>query len=290
METLSILQDDENYLVEQVSDNGVLLVRKSLKETTNERRRATFLNEIQGTKRFWELANAHPDWGLSIPRTIAQGDTWVVREFIDGNELMANDNSSARLGRLAHILAAIDTIAPQKTDPLEQDSAPYTNIRRRFDVWTKKPLEEGVLDMSAYKAANQLIEEYQPVLEPRYAHGDMSPFKHVFVTPQDTVAFIDFEHYSPVKSRYYDVAYAYSRLRMQAAGTEQAREFLNEFLGAADPAPNQKEQLLAIMTQRAIGMHFDALNDYKKGIDYRRRAQEFLAICLERNINRLVGA
>lgn len=294
MEKLATLQDDEDYLVEKFRDDGVLVVRKSVKRTTDERRKATFLNELQGTERFVQLADAHPEWRLKVPRIIARDATWVIREFVDGDELMERtisvQESKVRLGQLAAVLAAIDKISPQETKVWEQDSAPYTDIRRRFDVWSKSPLEARVLDVSAYEAANQLIEEYSSILEPRYAHGDMSPFKHVFVTPKDTLAFIYFEHYSPMKPRYYDVAYAYSRLRMQADLPEVAGVFLREFLRVAESVPNQKEQLLAIMTQRAIGMHFDALNDYKKGSDYRRRAQDFLTVCLERDVDRLIEA
>ena len=294
MEKLAVLQDDENYLVEQVRYGGELAIRKSLKATADERRRATFLNEQQGTKRFGELATAHPEWGLVIPRIMTQHDTWVLREYVDGTELVALDMSleeaRVHLGQLAHVLAAVDTVSPEKAEPWDGDSAPFANIRRRFDVWSEGPLKEDVLDTLAYKAANELIDEYQSLLAPRYAHGDMSPFKHVFAMSQGLLAFIDFEHYSPLKPRYYDVAYAYSRLRMQAHHRGLAGVFLSEFLRAADRVPNQKEQMLAIMTQRAIGMHFDALNDYKKGIDYRKRAQDFLTVCLERNIDRLTDA
>lgn len=294
MEKLATLQDDENYLVEQVRYGRELAVRKSLKSTADERRRATFLNELQGTKRFGALAAAHPEWGLVIPRILVGHDAWVLREFVDGNELvtfnMSHEEARVRLGQLAHVLAAVDTVPPEKAEPWDGDSAPFANIRRRFDMWSKGPLKEGVLDTLAYKAANELIDEYQPLLEPRYAHGDMSPFKHVFALPQGLLAFIDFEHYSPLKPRYYDVAYVYSRLRMQAHHEGLAGVFLSEFLRVADGVPNQKEQLLAIMTQRAIGMHFDALNDYRRGIDYRKRAQDFLTVCLERNIDQFTDA
>lgn len=291
MEKIFILQDDDNYLVEQLYEGDTWVLRKTVKETMSKHRRATFANECTGMERFRELAVAHPEWGLMVPRIVAKGEGSVTREFINGDELVNQrttvEDGRLRLERLAGVLAAIDSVVPPPTDLREEDSAPYTNIRRRFDVWSEVPLKEGILDREAYEAANQLIQEYQPFLEPRHAHGDMSPFKHVFVMSDDRLAFIDFEHYSTMKPRYYDVAYCYSRLRMQAKDRRLSGVFLEDFIREADKTQHQKEQLLAIMTQRAIGMHFDALNDYKQGDDYRERAQEFLGLCLQRDIDAL---
>lgn len=70
--------------------------------------------------------------------------------------------------------------------------------------------------------------------------------------------------------------------------SELAGQFLGYFLERAEPGPYQKEQLLAIMTQRAIGMHFDAFNDAPQGQDYTNRAKRLLALCLTRDLTSLL--
>jgi hypothetical protein len=292
MKTLEILQSDDTFRVDLVEIEGRHAIRKSVQPSANERRRGLLTNEIAGMDYFYQLASAHSEWQLRVPQTLSSGEGWVVREFIEGEALLEKeddlDGSIGKLTRLATLLAAIDDVIPGKVKNEADNSAPYTNIRKRFDVWSAGPLKEGILSAQVYAAANALIEEYQPLLEPFHAHGDFTPFKHVLMMPNSEFGLIDFEHFSTDKPRYYDLAYAYSRLFTQGKDRRLAGELLRLFTEKARLVPHQKEQILAIMTQRAIGMHFDALNDASRGVDYIDRAQQFLNLCLTRDVTSLI--
>jgi len=283
-----ILQDDENYRVEHLDWRGKDALYKGIKDTLSDERRKAFQNEIVGMQTFRTLAVKHPEWQLVVPEVFEEGDDYVVRDFIEGEELLSpettREEAKARLARLAEVLAGIDLVQPDQGYTPGRDSAPYIDIRRRFEAWGKAPLESGMLVADDFAAANSLIEEYQAHLQPRYAHGDMSPFKHAYLLPGESLGFIDFEHFSPQKPRYYDAAYAYSRIFTRSSNPGIAGDFLQHFLEISEPAPRKTEQLLAIMTQRAIGMHFDAYTDAQKGEDYAARAQLLLRLCLSRNV------
>jgi len=287
-----LLQNDENFRVELIDWHGQHAVRKNLQPSTNERRQKTFQNEITGTELFSEIVYAHPDWHVKVPRTFEKGEGWVIREYLEGETLCTEESrleqAAPGVKRLATALAFIDRVEPDlNIAPPFEDSAPYTNIRKRFETWSKGPLESSILAHEAYESAQQLIATFQPYLVPRYAHGDVSPLKHVLVDATGTIGLFDFEHFSSQKPRYYDVAYCYSRLFTRVGDKRIAGSFLNSFLEVAETPPHQTEQLLAIMTQRAIGMHFDAFNDRAKGVDYVDRAQELLALCLQGDVMRL---
>lgn len=283
-----VLQDDENYRVERVDWQGKDALRKEVKNTLSDERRKAFQNEMVGMRTFRTLAAKHPEWRLVVPGVFEEGDDYVVREFIEGAELLSpettREEARPRLARLAEVLAGIDHVRPDQNYAPGRDSAPFTDIRRRFEVWSKAPLESGMLAANDFAAANLLIEECQAYLQPRYAHGDMSPFKHAYLLSRGVLGFIDFEHFSPQKPRYYDVAYAYSRMFTRSSDPRIAGDFLQHFLEISESAPRKTEQLLAIMTQRAIGMHFDAYNDAQKGEDYVARAQLLLRLCLSRSV------
>lgn len=288
---MKVLQNDDNFFVAIVEHNGAPAILKRIQSGISGQRKQIFLNEHEGMMQFARLAREHPEWNLKVPTVYESNDEEVVRELIEGEELFSNDMEQnvavERLKRLASLLAKIDTITPDPTsDDVVNNSAPYKNIRRRFDVWSKLPLETGLLTQKKYMAANQLIDEYESHLEPRYAHGDISPFKHVFITADNHLGLIDFEHYSAYKPRFYDVCYAYARLFTLAEDMNMAKELLRHFMSEVDDL--SEPQLLAVMTQRAVGAHFDALNDYKKGEDYRERAKAFLDLCLSRDTNALL--
>jgi len=289
---MEVLQDNDSFFVGRDLWQGKPAIIKRLQPTTSQSRRAGFRNEIAGMQRFGTFAHEHPEWGIKVPKVYAVSEDEIVREYMQGQELVTEktldvDSAKLRLGKLARTLAAIDMLIPGTDDDVVgENSAPYTNIRQRFEIWSKGPLEAGLLSEEGYAAANELIEEYQPYLTPRYAHGDMSPFDHVFLTPDNSIGLIDFEHYSSQKPRFYDLCYTYTRLFTRAQDPALAGYFLGEFIAVSKSM--DERQLLAVMTQRAVGMHIDALNDYKQGKDYRKRAQKVLQLCLRRDIDALI--
>lgn len=286
-----VLQNDDNFFVATTEWRGERALLKRQQPTTPEARKEGFQNEILGMQAFRALAVQHPEWKLVIPAVYMATETEMIREFIEGDELLkegvAQEQAVGRLKQLARILAGIDEIAPDLSQPeATKNSAPYNNIRLRFEAWSQPALKAGILSNEQYAAANALIDEYQPHLTARYAHGDMSPFNHVFMQEDGKLGLIDFEHYSAYKPRFYDICYAYTRTFTQADNPALAGTLLREFTKRASDIDDR--QLLAVMTQRAIGMHFDALHDATPDKNYTARAQEILRLCLLRNIEALI--
>lgn len=269
-----VLQDDEHFRVEVVRWNksnhkSKAAVLKTMQGTTEERRRDGFRNETVGTAMFRHLAKSHPEWGLVIPRTYVVTDTWAVRRLMRGEPILKEgtehqdiDTTKARLAQLARTLALIDAVEPDISAPDDpRNSAPYNNMLVRVPIWAASPLKDGLLAQDELTAASEFIEANQKYNVPRYAHGDLMPYAHVFGRPDGRLAFIDFEHYSAQKPRYYDAAYCYSQMLVKASDPHLAGYFMGEFLEAAEPTAHQSEQLMPVLAQRAVRMFFDASFD-----------------------------
>lgn len=269
-----ILQDDEHFRVEVVRWNknnhkSKAAVLKAMQGTTNERRQDGFRNETVGTAMFRQLALAHPEWGLVVPRTYVATETWAVRRLMSGEPILHEgsehedtDTTKSRLAQLAKTLAMIDAVEPDISAPDDpRNSAPYNNMLVRVPTWAADPLEKGLISQDELTAASEFIEANQSYNVPRYAHGDLMPYAHVFARPDGRLAFIDFEHYSARKPRYYDAAYCYSQMLVKMPDPALAGYFMNTFLEEAETPPHQAEQLMPVLAQRAIRMFFDASFD-----------------------------
>jgi hypothetical protein len=269
--TGQVFQDDEHFRVEVVrwpKKNGTVktAVLKTMQDATSERRQDGFHNEAVGTETFRRLARSHPEWGLVVPRTYASEKTWAVRRLMSGGPILHQgteyqdvDRTKMLLAKLARVLAMIDSIEPDiSADDDPRNSAPYDNMLARVPAWAADPLRDGLLSPNDLAAATDLIGINQQLYMPRYAHGDLMPYAHVFARTDERLAFIDFEHFSARKPRYYDAAYCYAQMAVKMPDPELAGYFIDEFFGAADPAKHQTEQFMPVLAQRAIRMFFDA--------------------------------
>jgi hypothetical protein len=274
--TGQILQEnDEDFFVEVIEwpkRLGVAkkAVLKRFEPTILDRRRDGFANESVGTRVFRKLAKSHPSWGLVVPRTYAEGNTWSIRRFMKGEPLLSEGaeyydrhETNGRIGKLALLLAHLDSIEPNIDIPDDpHNSAPYDNIMVRTPHWAKFPIESGLLTQSDYDAVENLTVANKELLVPRYAHGDLMPYAHVIVRPDGRLSFIDFEHFSARKPRYYDAAYCYAQIYLKAPDTELAGMFMEKLLESADSPEHQTEQMMTVLSQRAVRLYFDA--DFEK--------------------------
>ncbi len=295
--------DDGDFRVEVVrwrKENGreKTAVLKTMQGTILERRRSGFANESLGTEAFRALALEHPEWNLVVPRTYAESDTWSIRRFMrgepllrEGTELTNLAETTRRLGKLAGLLAMIDQVEPDTSAPDDPwNSAPYDNMLVRMPQWAIRPMEDGLLSPDDLAATTDLITRNEQYLVPRYAHGDLMPYAHVLVRPDDRLAFIDFEHYSARKPRYYDVAYCYAQMFTKIATPSLAGYFMEEVLDKMEPVEHQTEQMMAVLAQRSIRLFFDA-SFAKLAKDHHKveRTQRLLDICHTGDLDTLVN-
>ncbi len=234
---------------------------------------------------------------VRAPKMEAFGEGWYVCESLAESPLIAHENActahevAESAEELSRILAGLDrafTDTPLFEAIVEEsESAPVTDILRRVDRWVSLPLEEGLITAERVAQAKACIGAGVTGLRPRLQHGDFVPW-HVFRTGRRTYAVVDGEHASLLKPRFYDLAYLYARIwtRMHAPGI--ARAVVRSFLAAAEIEYAQfTAQFLTILTQRAIGMHLDALNDRQTN-DYIAEAQALLTNCLGQDIDELI--
>lgn len=281
----SILQDDNNFLVELIEWQGVLAVRKTAKPTAPRTRIDRLQNDVLGMRFFGGLQKEHPEMKLYAPNVYDSGEGFYIREFIEENCLLDEkaslDDAKERLETLADLLAAIDKIDPTE-DMGYTGSSNYKNLEQSIGRWADENVEDGLINPIHAARAKEISHGWEKYLEPRIAHGDMSAYKHSFLRPDGLVALIDFENFTTHAARYFDAAWTYTRLYSFASTEEIPRYFLAYFIDKTVPAEHKSAQLMAVILQRTLGMQKDADVDLSsKGIDYRNRAKELLELALQ---------
>lgn len=229
--------------------------------------------------------------GLKIrtPEIIERGNDWYVARWIEGAPSMRPDDPAEKFGQFtddyAACLAALDAVRPEwipTPPPASDNSTPYDQLDRRWGRWAERPLAEGLLAPEQLAGAQQLIHDYRPHAMPQFQHGDFVPW-HILIDANEDWWLIDGEHASTHKPRYYDLAYMYSRVFTRLHSHEGAAQLLANFERHAGISRDELyPAFLPVLTSRAIGMHFDAINDLYGG-DYRGDAQDLLARCLSRD-------
>lgn len=301
--TGQILQEnDEDFFVEVVQwhkNKGVAkkAVLKTFEPTILERRRQGFANESIGNRAFRKLAKDHPEWGLVIPRTYAEGDEWSIRRFMEGDPLLIEGQeyddkaqTYCKVGQLAVVLAEIDKIDPDLSIPDDShNSAPYDNMLIRTPIWAERPISSGLLRQSDYDAVETITKANQDLLVPRYAHGDLMPYAHVIHRPDGRLSFIDFEHFSAHKPRYYDAAYCYAQMYLKAPDTTLAGFFMQKLLESVDTPDNQSEQFQTVLAQRAVRLFFDAdFENLGPNTSNVRKTKELLDLSIDGSLDDLM--
>ncbi len=279
----------EIFDLEIVDWQGAKAVKKTAKPDAPQARIDRLQNDVYGMQFFDQLAGKHPAIELYIPEVFETSEKSYTREYIPGqpliNEQMDLSEAAPKLDKLAQVLAEVDKIEPYG-DIKFVGSSDYRNILSSVNKWSSQQIHEGVNTKERVDAAIQKIVELSKYLRPRIAHGDMSPHKHVYLK-DGKIALIDFENFTPNAARYYDAAWAYARLYAVAKTPDIAKYFLKSFIEKSVETEHKEEQLLAVLTQRILGLQYDASVDYRKGLEYRTRAVKLMDICLEGNLDLL---
>jgi predicted Ser/Thr protein kinase len=289
--TNQILQDDEVFRVEVVSQDGQLVVKKNAKLSTPPKRIKRMLNDIYGMEFFRDLCHKHPELNLHVPTVYKYGDDFYVREYISGesvvSETMSLEQAGPRLDKLAKLLADIDRLEPYGEAHF-MGSSDYRNLYKSIFEWTDENLVDQLINQADAERLKQISKPLEHFLQPRIAHGDMSAYKHAYFQDKDKVALIDFENFTPSAARYFDAAWNYTRLYSFAKTTNIPKHFLKSFITQAQKADYQTEQLMAVLIQRTLGMQKDADTDArKKGINFKSRARELLDLVLQNKLELL---
>jgi hypothetical protein len=279
-----ILQDDKDFLVEVIDWHGKEAVKKTPKSTTEPKRIERLKNEAYALGFLSDLTAKHKDLNLYVPKLYNFSDNCVTREYIDASPVvtpdMADYEAARRLDKLAALLADIDRIKPYGEVKFV-GHFDYRDIKKNFPKWTKEPMDDGQIKQSEIDKIKQLIIEREEYLQPRFAHGDLSPQAHAFLMENGKIAWVDLENFTPNGARYYDVARTYMRLYSFQKSTQTPRRFLTSFLEKADGIPHLEEQMLAIFLQQSLGIQYDSWYEAKVRTDFRDRAREVLDIALQ---------
>ena len=184
-----VLQDDEDFLVRVIDWHGLPAVKKSVQPTTEPRRIKQLKNEVRGLEFFAGLAARHPTLNLYIPKLYEAGNDFIITEYIDKPAVGDNPRN---LDKLAKLLAGIDRIEPFGEAAITPHYE-YKNIRLHFAKWTPIALENGMLTQAQLDTANKIIDKNEPLLRPRIAHGDLSPYFHAFMVDGNKISLLDLE-------------------------------------------------------------------------------------------------
>jgi hypothetical protein len=283
-----ILQDDVNFRLEVIDWNGQKAVKKTAKPTAPKSRVERIKNDIYGMRFFAEMEDKFPHLKLSAPKVYEEGSLHYIREFIEDDPVAQEDaeseQASARLERLAKLLADIDRIEPYGEVKFV-GSSNWKNLYKSIERWSDENVADSLITEAQAGRIKEISADLGELIRPRIAHGDMSPYKHAYLRPDNKITFIDCENFTPEAARYFDVAWSYTRLWSFALTTDIPKQFLSAFLAEANQTPNQAEQLMAVLIQRTLGMQKDADADLKnKGVDFRNRAQELMELVLENKL------
>lgn len=246
---------------------------------------------IQGEKLWHDfmqhMQQIRPDLQVRSPGIIDyRPNNSIDFEYIEAPFLAKRDNHNGLVHhteKLADIMVAIDTVAaswtPTVTIDPEKERAPYFQIDRRWDAWLERPLQQGLITQPQIEEARHQVRRLEHLLQPRLQHGDFTPW-HIFVKGDEWIIY-DAEHASPLKPRFYDLAYCYTRVFTLLDDKEAAFRIVQAVSAKIDMEQDDFLQcFLPVVTSRSIGMFVDALND-REEIDYTEAAQELYHRCMD---------
>jgi hypothetical protein len=286
-----IIQDDVNFKLEIVDWQGQPAVKKSIKPTTPQTRADRIKNDVYGMQFFEQMLHKNQNLPLHVPRIYDFGEGYYVREYVADQSVVEEGMDIAeagdRLKKLASLLANIDRIEPYG-EVRFIGSSNYRNLHKSIGEWANENVRDQIVTPAIAERVKQISAGLGQYIKPRIAHGDMSPYRHAYLRPDNKITLIDFENFTPQAARYFDVAWTYTRLYSFASSTDIPKQFLATFLELAEPVAHRTEQLMAVLIQRILGMQKDADVDLtSKGIDHRDRAKELLELVLQNKLELL---
>jgi hypothetical protein len=291
---LGYTNGDENFKPQESSKHSFCKLEKDGKfyfakySIDHSVRENSIITDIWWCEIIQKLAKSH---GLKIktPKIIDHSGYWYIAEWIEARPSVTPGDPASKidqyLEQYAECLVALDKIEISHLDklpPADKGSTTHAELDRRWQKWTKRPLAEGLITNEQMSQAHHIIQTHQQYVTPHFQHGDFTPW-HLLIDGQKNWWLIDGEHASIEKPRYYDLAYMYSRIFTRLHSPKHAAKLLRIF---ANKAEISQEKLyltfLPIITSRAVGMYFDALNDIKED-DYMNEAKELLRRSLSCN-------
>lgn len=217
------------------------------------------------------------------------GEDGILMEYIDAPHLADHHDLLSwknNLHRYARMLFVMDQAAEGWETDNSVPRIDYTQHRTNdvFNVW-ERWLGGNKQKVRRLDEAKALVNDYRFAMTTRMQHGDLTPWQ--IFDDNGTWIVYDGEKCGTDLLRYNDLAYGYGRLFTLLRSKETAAELLNEFIALS--GVNEKEfadQLLPVMTGRAIGMLSDALHDQEND-DYVVEAECLLDLCLTRDLRSL---
>lgn len=196
---------------------------------------------------------------------------WTLQEYVTGPHIIEGEGAKALspeeekwVPTIVQILHWFDNLSAFEFGPLDRDLREET--LGRIDIWSKEPMEKGILKKNEVDQAKKIIEDYAKYSKPHLQHGDFVPW-HMHDDGFPNVVLVDLEA-AKLRFRYYDLAYIYHRLYTKRGKPNLARLLLREFLNQIDDRKTFFRQFLPSLTNRAVG----GLKDYCNEIS--RRAPE----------------
>ncbi|HEV2412814.1 MAG TPA: phosphotransferase [Candidatus Saccharimonadales bacterium] len=258
-------------------------------------RAGALLNDVSWCQAIGAIDTTRP-LNFRAPRIIENDGAgeWYVAQWIDGQVRVGPDSFGSSLDRYletyVQALIDVDRVPAESVKAFfggGQGSTATPPLTHRWSEWTPKPLREGQLQQSDVQRAAALVDQYGRFVESRFQHGDFVPW-HFMTDTRGQLWLIDGEHASYAKPRYYDLAYIYSRIFCRMEDPGRAMRLIKLFMEwSTRSLYDLYPALLPVMVARAIGLQFDAINDYPE-IDYRHRAQDFMARCLSEDPKQLL--
>lgn len=223
--------------------------------------------------------------GMRVERRIGR-DT-LVYEYVDAavvataNEL---EKWRAVMPRYALMLETFDNVATGwKSEDLPDEPSRTVDTYALWQEW----LGSHIDDVKYLPAARKYVDIEKWKLKRMMQHGDLSPWQIFDIGGQWIV--YDGERCGTDLFRFYDLAYAYTRLSATLHAPEAAAELLRQFLAVhtSESRDEFAHQFLPVLTHRTIGVIADAYNDQASN-DYLREATHLLELCLGKKFDELV--
>ncbi len=290
---------DESFKPQESSKHGFCKLQKDSKfyfakySIDHSVRENSIIADIWWCETVQKLRASH-DLKINTPKIIEHGAYWYIAEWINGHPSVVPGDPAQKaeqyLEQYVDCLVALDGIEVkdlEKLPPTDKGSTTYAELDRRWKKWSEKPLAQGLMTINQLEQARKIIHDYKQHVKPHFQHGDFTPW-HILIDAKQNWWLIDGEHASVEKPRYYDLAYMYSRIYTRLHSFEHAAKLLRLFI---EKSKISQEELwpafLPLITSRAIGMFFDALNDAPND-DYISEAQDLLKRCLSREPSKLL--
>lgn len=242
-----------------------------------------------------DVSSQFPDLHVGSPEIHSLKNDTIMFEYVDSPYVADDSNIQTlkpKIPRLVNLLLAMDSAGENWTNPhpVEESSnhAPYWQIDARWDKWSEKPLESGILTQEMLQEAHKIVDSHKQFLTPRMQHGDFVPW-HIFEQGDDWLIY-DGEHASTQKPRFYDLAYLYTRLFTRTKSPEIAAEILTGFVDQINLSQEQFfNAFWPVVTSRSIGIFLDAHNDRPKN-DYIKEAQRLFQKCRQGELSDFTSA